>query len=88
MRKLSIMGLLGALVLAGCGSSPTTFQVEAGMGPETPADLPSTSDGPDAGCDEDAMGADYCIRNPPGPPRGGGTPVIRLPPPAYKTCKP
>ena len=42
--------------------------------------------GPGEGCDEDAMGVDYCIKNP-GTTVGGGTPVARQNPPNYQTCR-
>jgi hypothetical protein len=44
------------------------------------------SDGTDAGCDEDAMGTDWCIKNWPSN-VGGGEIVTRQKPVDYNTCK-
>jgi len=61
-------------------------------GPTPPPDVPVAGSctqpdaGPGEGCDEDAMGVDYCIKNP-GTTVGGGTPVARQNPPNYQTCR-
>ncbi|MGB8295671.1 MAG: hypothetical protein WCG85_09625 [Polyangia bacterium] len=91
--------LLGGLLLVGCGSGGSRTQVDAPVEPTqyseagttAPADAPDTvsPSEPDAGavCDEDAMGESYCIINP-GTTVGGGTPVARLNPAPYQTCRP
>jgi hypothetical protein len=98
VRRRILAGLFCGLLLGGCGSG--NKQVDAPVqpvqypdaGPTTQADgsgAGSTTQ-PDAGlgegCDEDAMGVDYCIKNP-GTTVGGGTPVARQNPPNYQTCR-
>ena len=91
--------LLAGLLLAGCGSGKKA-QVDAPLDHPTPdAGAPDQSDvgtapqldGPSpvqeadaAGCDEDALGENYCIINSPG---GGGTIVTRQNPVNYSSCK-
>jgi len=97
MRRQWIGGLLLALMLAGCGSSgknpvdtspvqPTDTSIAhpvdtnvADGGSVQPVDAD-----PGVGCDEDAMGEDYCIRNSTG---GNGTAVARQKPVPYQSCK-
>ena len=80
-----LIGLLAGLLVA-CGSttnsSPDTRPAkEVGS---TPPPVDSDIGGPDAGCDEDAMGEDFCIINSPG---GNPSVVARFPAPDYNTCK-
>jgi hypothetical protein len=92
--------LLAGLLLAGCGSgrkaqvdappdhaplwdAGAPDQSDVGMAIQ--ADAPSPARGPDAaGCDEDALGENYCIINSPG---GNGTIVTRQNPVNYSSCK-
>ncbi len=98
MHRRLIGGLLGGLLLAGCGSGTSGGKTDAYIGDRpdtsvtTPVDTaPTLYDtapaGPDAGCDEDAMTVNGCIINPPGTP-GGGTVVARQNPASWQTCKP
>jgi hypothetical protein len=93
-----LTSLLAGLLLAGCGSGQA--QVDAPVQPQLPdagstwesdvgsasqADAAPPSQEPDAaGCDEDALGENYCIINSPG---GGGTIVTRQNPVNYSSCK-
>jgi hypothetical protein len=92
--------LLGGLLLGGCGSGGK--QADAYVQPQQPPDAgestppdapvlvscpePDSGVSANAGCDEDAMGTDWCIKNWP-PNVGGGTTVTRQEPPDYNTCK-
>ncbi len=100
MRRILTTGLLGGLLLAGCSSgtnnTPDAYvrpdvSMEIPDGPVSSGgiDSPPLGTGPEVGstCDEDAMGEDYCIRNP-GTSVGGGTKVTRQNPVPYLTCKP
>jgi len=93
MTKQIFRGLVVCLLLTGCGSSgksggnpdgPVRPPTDVGPSPDdlstVPPDDLSTVPPLDAGtsCDEDAMGVDYCIKNP-GDNRGGGVKVTRLP---------
>ena len=85
MRGQLLRGLFMGLFLAGCGSGNPGPQVD-GPPPPPPPDAPSVIlDNPDAGCDEDAVGEDYFIKN--CTPGGGGTQVLRQNPVPYQTCK-
>ena len=93
-----VTSLLAGLLLAGCGSGKaqvdapvqppppdagSTDQADVGTAPQVDAASPSQE--PDAaGCDEDALGENYCIINSPG---GGGTIVTRQNPVNYSGCK-
>jgi hypothetical protein len=95
-----LTSLLAGLLLAGCGSGKkaqvdapldhppppdagATDQADVGTAP--PADAVPLSQEPDAaGCDEDALGENYCIINSPG---GGGTIVTRQNPINYSSCR-
>ncbi|MGB8294493.1 MAG: hypothetical protein WCG85_03630 [Polyangia bacterium] len=84
-------GLLGGLLLAGCGSGGKS-NVDAPVLPPPPPDAAPPPEAPiqpdagttaqpdgddtDAGCDEDAHTEDWCIKNWPAN-VGGGTPVNR-----------
>lgn len=85
MRRGFISSSLVCVLLAGCGSSnPNPGSRPDALPPPPDAAPMGTQDTPDAGCDEDAMGANlYIINCLPG---GGGTHVMRLPPPATPTC--
>lgn len=74
-----LVGLLGA-----CGSGSNGSPIDTRHPPKEVPPPPTDSDSPDAGCDEDAMGEDYCIINSPG---GNGSVVTRLNPGNYTTCK-
>jgi hypothetical protein len=88
MAKQIFRGLVACLLLAGCGSSgtsksdgPIRFSQEVGSttSDDVATEVPPPPPPFDAGtsCDEDAMGVDYCIKNP-GDNRGGGVKVTRL----------
>jgi hypothetical protein len=83
MHGQLLRGLLIGLFLAGCGSGRGGAQVDAP--PLKTPDSATTETNPDAGCDEDAVGEDYFIKN--CNPGGGGTPVARQNPIPYQTCK-
>jgi len=81
-----LIGVLGLLVGAcgsGGGSTPDArpFRPDAAPMAVVDADLP------DAGCDDDVMGENYCIINPAGPAQGGGTVVARQNPVDFTACK-
>ena len=97
MTRAILTGLLGGLLLAGCGSGGKSNvdgpvlphpQPDAGQSPQLDAPqalqpdggTPPDGDDTDAGCDEDAMGTDWCIKNWPDN-VGGGELVTRVPPP-------
>jgi hypothetical protein len=95
VTRAILTGLLGGLLLGGCGSGGSATPADGPVAP--PAQLPDLGvvpqpdagptqpiGNPDAGCDEDAMGVNYCIINSPG---GGGTIVTRQNPVDYHTCK-
>ena len=96
MRRQWIGGLLLALTLAGCSSGGNKNQVDTRPPPRNDTGIPvDTSDVVDAGsapidadlgvgCDEDAMGQDYCIRNSAG---GNPTAVPRQLPVPYQSCR-
>jgi len=99
MRRQWIGGVLMALALAACGSSNNTppdtrpysrpetnasAGVDTGISDTNIADAGVQPNDPDAGCDEDAMGENYCIINSPG---GNGTTVARQNPVPYASCK-
>ena len=81
VTRAILTGLLGGLLLAGCGSG-SKANVDAPPPPPPPPDAGTQPDGDDtdAGCDEDAMGTDWCIKNWPAN-VGGGELVKRVPPP-------
>jgi hypothetical protein len=90
-----LTGLLGGLLLGGCGSGGTHLDApvppsDSGVSASPDAPAAASCPQPDASlganCDEDAMGVDYCIINP-GTTVGGGTPVARQNPVPYPTCK-
>jgi hypothetical protein len=83
MRGQLLRGLLIGLFLAGCGSGRGVAQVDGP--PSPPLDSAPSVETPDAGCDEDAVGEDYFIKN--CKPGGGGTRVARQNPVPYQTCK-
>jgi hypothetical protein len=99
VTRAILTGFLGGLLLAGCGSNgkgqadapwmpPTQSDVAISTQPEvgtsTQPDAGSQpQENSDAGCDEDALGEDYCIKNWPSN-VGGGTIVTRLP---NRICK-
>lgn len=72
------VGLIGA-----CGSAGGSPQVDA-RAPRQDVTIEPPPPEVDAGCDEDAMGVDYCIINSPG---GGGSVVTRQNPVNYAACK-
>ena len=81
VRRAILIGLLGGL-LGACGSSTPS---KSDSGPTRRPDAPPVEIfGIDAGCDEDAMGEDYCIINSPG---GNPSVVTRQPVTSYTTCK-
>ena len=91
-------GLLICLLLMGCGSNtgskPDAYtqlpQVDAPPPPPSvdaggePILTPDGGGG--GGCDEDAMGVDYCIKNP-GTSIGGGVVPTRLAPVPWQSCR-
>jgi len=102
LTRAILTALLGGLLLAGCGSGSKAQvdaplpppQPDAGQPPQLDAaqamqpdvGTQPDSDGTDAGCDEDAMGTDWCIKNWPSN-VGGGEIVTRQKPVDYNTCK-
>jgi hypothetical protein len=97
VTRAILAGLLGGWLLGGCGSggkpqvdgpSPSLTQSEAGVSTQPDAGTatqPGSGDS-DAGCDEDAMGTDWCIKNWPAN-VGGGEIVTRQNPVNYTSCK-
>lgn len=82
MRGQLLRGLLLGLFLVGCGAGSGGGQVDTRQ-PHPDTAPPVTT--PDAGCDEDAVGENYFIKN--CSLGGGGTPVLRQNPVPYQTCK-
>ena len=102
LTRAILTAFLGGLLLAGCSAGgkaqvdapPPPSPPDAGQSPQldvSQAVQPDggtqpDSDGTDAGCDEDAMGTDWCIKNWPSN-VGGGEIVTRQKPVDYNTCK-
>jgi len=97
VTRAILTGLLGGLLLAGCGSGSKAnvdappppppppdagepWQLDAAQAVQPDAGTQPDGDDTDAGCDEDAMGTDWCIKNWPAN-VGGGELVKRVPPP-------
>jgi hypothetical protein len=89
MHRILTRGLMVAFLLAGCGSgsSGEKFDARPIRPPQQDTAIEQPIERSDAGCDEEVMGEDYCIKNPAGPPQGGGTQVARQNPVPYRTCK-
>ena len=93
VTRAILTGLLGGLLLAGCGSGgkpgvdapPPLPPPDAGQSPQLDVAQAVQPDGgtqpdgddTDAGCDENAMGTDWCIKNWPSN-VGGGELVKRV----------
>jgi hypothetical protein len=80
MRRGLIPALLVGFLLAGCGSSTpgNNNPQQSDATPNTVQDAQpdvTINSGPDAGCDEDAVGENYYIQN--CTPGGNGTPILR-----------
>jgi hypothetical protein len=98
MRKGLIPALLVGFLLAGCGSSTPNKTDQ--LPPDADSSVPVPKDavpqdapiipgdtGPNAGCDEDAVGTNYYILN--CIPGGNGTPILRqLPTAVQNNCQP
>jgi len=83
VTRAILIGLVGGL-LAACGSSDPGSKPDAARLPREASVPVEPIDSGLVGCDEDAMGEDYCIINSPG---GNPTVVTRQPVPSYTTCK-
>jgi hypothetical protein len=81
-----LIGLLGVFVGA-CGSGGGSVPDARPSRPDAASVAVVDADLSDAGCDDDVMGENYCIINPPGPAQGGGTVVARQPPVDFTACK-